>query len=1084
MPPQTRSRTGGKAPPSRVYEATPAAHQVTFPPRQRIVRTYGRHSLPPPRSLADRFRQQTLTQVGNFQPSPSAELELGDDGDEDEDEEQTKMPAPKSKSASKAKPKPKAKAKQEPKSKRRKTMGDAPNSSSFHTQTITQLLSWTDKVEKAEKDEELRINDSQEQGDAEDEAGYDPRVWDFDFVETPELPSLKKKEVPKKKATKAAQPPSMPPPPQTPSKRILEIPSSQPTPFTPLLGYSPIGPARSPLKDKSTNTNAPAPTIESSSKRPRNLIIQDSFSPGGGLVSSSSLAELSSEQERSSQKRKREPLAEIPLESLDLGRHTSEVGETTPTPGVSKIEDREIPDSDDDLTSIHSTPFATPHKLAVSTEDPGSGSQAGVADTPSVGEQATPVGNAPTEQSVPSSSNASNKENATPTPKVRNSQKLASQRMSSQRASSQRISKFSSRKVSSPRPLSRSRSVQKLASHIQASDVISREEAAETAQADKSSSPLSELEERLITSEEVETTVETAVGSTVKTVQEVRSSSPLSELDDDLTASENSEDERSGTPTPTGPQTKSLHQIKDENAVIVLSSSPSLPRLPQANDSTAKVLTPILKRGRDHGSSVTQTAKRRTKDGTPIHHSSTDFSGDVPSTPTPARAKRVQFQKPPPPTADDDEEEEVYKETPQKAHKKPSPLTQRHTQAGSPFYSQGWESQRLPLDVIRSLGPQTDRSDIVIHIDSGMVRQVINGIQRHMFHKYKLPTQVARVWMYTSLPVEQVKYMAQLGPAQSPGEIDDHTEANKEFNSGTSEFKYAYEVIQGYQLNDPVLKDEMHVRAGIKAPPAKWHYLAPFHVGNLCGNLRRALFNEWEHESLRDGLQEEVPAAERPGSLTISQENNLLENQLHSDIVQQTKRSQHVAEPQEEDIDDDEVIPESPGQPVLPRKPTPKTTPRATEPEFARPSTSRSSQRIRSQQQRMEQMRSTPPTVRRTTTTTTTTTATVTAAAAAHFVRPSQATTASDISQDSSPFPSPSKSLAQASVPRPTMPAPSSDWSLPELDDEMANDDSLQLPQNMGSSSQAYLLGPDSLLADSEHVRAPPEIIFDSEDDE
>ncbi|OBR09456.1 hypothetical protein CH63R_08221 [Colletotrichum higginsianum IMI 349063] len=243
MPPQTRS--GGRArvapPPDRVYKSTKPAKQATFPHRRTEVRTYSARK--PTARISD-HQQRTLTQMFETTRSSPVRFDLSDDEED---------PVPRKK--------------------RRKTAGDSPTpSSSFHTQTLTQMSRRS--LEKSSGDEE------------EDD------VWQFqpsdDEIEkhAPVLPSAKDKEnqVPGKKAL--SRTPSVIP--QTPTNKrvILEIPSSQGSPLTPMLArYSPA-PKRSPLKNKSTNTMSPLPKLTGSVKRPRTLTVQDSYATTGSQASS------------------------------------------------------------------------------------------------------------------------------------------------------------------------------------------------------------------------------------------------------------------------------------------------------------------------------------------------------------------------------------------------------------------------------------------------------------------------------------------------------------------------------------------------------------------------------------------------------------------------------------------------------------------------------------------------------------------------------------------------------------------------------------------------------------------------------
>ncbi|KAK1719061.1 hypothetical protein BDP67DRAFT_504155 [Colletotrichum lupini] len=250
MSPQTRSsgRTPAAANPSpdRVYKSSKPAKQAKFPHRRTEVRTYSARK---PTARIANHQQKTLTQMFETTRSSPLRLDLSDEEEE---------------------PKPRKR--------RRKTMGDEPTpSSSFHTQTLTQMSRRSSEKSTAEEEEEEDVWQFQP---SEDEVEKDQPV----------LPSGNDKEnqVPGKK--QSSKPPSRTPSvvPQTPTNKrvIYEIPSSIGSPLTPMLArYSPA-PKRSPLKDKSTNTMSPIPKPTASVKRPRTLTVQDSYATTGSQSSS------------------------------------------------------------------------------------------------------------------------------------------------------------------------------------------------------------------------------------------------------------------------------------------------------------------------------------------------------------------------------------------------------------------------------------------------------------------------------------------------------------------------------------------------------------------------------------------------------------------------------------------------------------------------------------------------------------------------------------------------------------------------------------------------------------------------------
>ncbi|KAK3692115.1 hypothetical protein B0T22DRAFT_446454 [Podospora appendiculata] len=369
-----------------------------------------------------------------------------------------------------------------------------------------------------------------------------------------------------------------------------------------------------------------------------------------------------------------------------------------------------------------------------------------------------------------------------------------------------------------------------------------------------------------------------------------------------------------------------------------------------------------------------------------------------PSTPTPA-VRRVHIDLPP--LSSEEQEEEILKETPRRPHNKSSPIVQRHTQAKSQRYSQMFDSQRVPLQTIRAMGTPTDRTDIVVAIHPEPAEAIVNGLKDHEFRNYKFPMQVKRCWFCTTRPVGEVKYMAVLGPTKEPGQINSNSGVgNEAFNLGTLGYKFAHELVQVYQLNNPVPLEDMKDHGLGEGPPQKYRYLQPAVAAGLLGNLRCALFAESDEE------------AEKSQDVTISQE---LEEQLLSDIVHSTQ----MAPVSSQGPSPGDIIPASQGPLAaptttseLPITATPTTAAREGD-KFARPAMpARFSSRIHSQHQNQNQNPTQPHT--QTQKTPSTTRQIRQTRSGNRSVRPSQATTAS---QASSPAISPAKS----SVPRPAL---------------------------------------------------------------
>ncbi|OTA62416.1 hypothetical protein K449DRAFT_382413 [Hypoxylon sp. EC38] len=356
--------------------------------------------------------------------------------------------------------------------------------------------------------------------------------------------------------------------------------------------------------------------------------------------------------------------------------------------------------------------------------------------------------------------------------------------------------------------------------------------------------------------------------------------------------------------------------------------------------------------------------------------------------------------------------------------KKPSDenLFKAHTQ----FYTQGIESQRLPLEDIRALGPLTPRSDIMVSLYPKPLEKILSREKDHEFRPWKIPPGVSRIWIYTTRPHSELRYMCILSNPKVPGEIEDERGiGNAEFNQEKKSARYAYEILQVYELNNPVSLNEMIEKGWLTAAPQKYVWVPPGAVGELTANLKCALF----------GNEEQDADAALVASSPIVTESQELKAQLQSDVAYSTQR--HSPE------NTDEVIPSS----QSPRRSTRKSNQTKNDEEFAKPAVPRllSGSSAQSLPGPSSQRPRGP-------------------------VRPSQATTVS------SPGVSPEKSLAQAIT-------ISSEPSVHTLHSSSPTAfrnarSSLRSSQLMTRSQML----PDSLM--NNEIQNPPSIIWDSADEQ
>lgn len=634
--------------------------------------------------------------------------------------------------------------------------GAAAASSRYHTQTLTQMPSWQPSEQDDDDDGRLAamvVGDSDEEGPGDD-GGFgleDDARQGHDAT-----PQSKKRKRPSLSTQRES--------PHTPSKQRsgrTEIPSSQPSPFTPNLDisqrhWSPLalGVDRTPLKERSTNVDAPMPTVSGRVLKRTRSEIPDSWSTIHGGLGSSPICSLAG---GSSQARrvKRTPLKEIRFVdvegaamgdvSMELGKNRNDLegrdGERV-SQKMQRADDEVIMDSDEEFQG-----FLDDESEAPGTPSPSRRAHNHVTDADGSGE-AGPV----------------------ESPDLDMAAQLPSSR---------------------PGPQSS----------------VAGDRLAGAVETDR---------------------VEIVVSSTPSTRDVVAEKTTPESL-------------KQETPHHEPPVT--VEEVDAAEAILPVPSA--------------------LKAVTQHLSSQLVT-HRNTISEPPPEEDDTE-----PDTPSHAHRRPSSSSA-------------IEKETPLSSPQKTSPAMPPVSQIGYSYKSQAFESQRVPFEIIRQMAPQTDRSDVIMSIHPEHVQQITDGTKTHEFRNYRLPQTVGRMWIYITHPVQQLKYMAIISGYKLPGEIpaEDLGFGNTAFNEGKGS-KYAYELKQVYQLNNPVSLERMKENGWVEQAPQKYEYVPPAVLGELMGNLRCALFEEHE---LGEGSR-----SQSQGGVTISQE---LADQLRSDIEHTQLRAQ------------------------------------------------------------------------------------------------------------------------------------------------------------------------------------------------
>jgi hypothetical protein len=158
--------------------------------------------------------------------------------------------------------------------------------------------------------------------------------------------------------------------------------------------------------------------------------------------------------------------------------------------------------------------------------------------------------------------------------------------------------------------------------------------------------------------------------------------------------------------------------------------------------------------------------------------------------------------------------------------------------------SQVLESQRLSTQHMNSMAPRTGDSDVFISMHPQHVTSVVDRTKDHEFRRWPLPPSVSRIWIYETSPTCTLKYMAVISAEKRPNEIkSEDGVGNTEFNGNPSDSSnYAYEILELYELADPLPWSQLHANEWLKSPPSKWSWVRPAVVDRLMANLKPALF--------------------------------------------------------------------------------------------------------------------------------------------------------------------------------------------------------------------------------------------------
>ena len=170
-------------------------------------------------------------------------------------------------------------------------------------------------------------------------------------------------------------------------------------------------------------------------------------------------------------------------------------------------------------------------------------------------------------------------------------------------------------------------------------------------------------------------------------------------------------------------------------------------------------------------------------------------------------------------------------------------------------------SQRLHTQHLQNFAPRTLESDIFVPIASAQMTDIVGRKRTHDIRAYAYPPATSRIWFYVAKPLCKLIYMAVVGPAKKPGEIDETDEGTgiKAFNKKGAIWR-AYEIEELYELADPLTMEQLKEHEWLQAPPKKFERVRPVVISILIANLMPPIFSK--HGYTQDSMDADKEASQ------------------------------------------------------------------------------------------------------------------------------------------------------------------------------------------------------------------------------
>jgi hypothetical protein len=137
------------------------------------------------------------------------------------------------------------------------------------------------------------------------------------------------------------------------------------------------------------------------------------------------------------------------------------------------------------------------------------------------------------------------------------------------------------------------------------------------------------------------------------------------------------------------------------------------------------------------------------------------------------------------------------------------------------------------------------RTDIIMSIKPEHINNIVSQVKNHEYRNYPLPSTARCIWLYTSAPAQEIRYVAAVGSGKRPGEVEeDGGLGNRDFNAGQMVAKFGYKILELRELQQPLRLSVLKSSGYLKWPPQKYCWAPQLMIAENSLDEQKLLFTE------------------------------------------------------------------------------------------------------------------------------------------------------------------------------------------------------------------------------------------------